>query len=146
MTWKEKLITLATGKNKTERLQEKYANAEIRKKQNTAYYQAKEKESIRVAQARAKAEADSRVKAIQRRYNPPAQTSPAYNSPFGGGIGGPGGFSAITGARLTPQPQARPRVVYRDRPNKRTRRVRRVRRRTPRTPAQPQARPYSIWG
>jgi hypothetical protein len=142
MGWGEKLVTLATGKNKVERLQERAANVEIRKQQNAAYYQAKQKEDMRVAQFKAKAEADARIRNIQSRYSPKPQQG--YNSPFGPGLGGLGGMSPITGARLTPQPQARPRVVYRYKPGKRT--AKRTRRRVRTVPARDNYKPYSIWG
>lgn len=142
MSWTEKLVTLATGKNKEERTQEKVLTGEIRKKQNAAYFQAKEKEEIRVAQTRARLEADAKVRSMQRRYNPPKQN---YSSPFGSGFGG--GMNPITGASLTPKPQ------YRPRPKSSGRRIVYVERRTvkrsrprPRQPRQDNYKPYSIWG
>jgi hypothetical protein len=142
MSWKEKLMTLATGKNEIERAQYNAAQKQIKKAQTAEYYRQQKEQSLRIAQAKAKAEADARIRNIQSRYSPRPQQG--YNSPFGPGLGGIGGMNPITGARPTPQPQARPRVVYRYKPGKRT--TRRTRRRVRTVPARDNYKPYSIWG
>lgn len=75
----EKIREVVSGKTKMERLQEKAATTNIRSKQMAAYYAAKEKEGIRVAQAKATAEANSKIRAIHRQYAPQKQ----YSNPFG---------------------------------------------------------------
>lgn len=126
MSFAEKVKSFVTGKNETERLQERAANKEIRRKQLGAYYKARQEESIKYAQKRAAFESEQQLKKLKNRY---AMQQQSYHSPFGGGGGGGGmgggSYSIFSGGFSKP-------VAYRpmNRPARRVRRRGRARTRT----------------
>lgn len=129
MSWKEKVMTVVTGKNATERAQEKAAYSQIKQKQRAAYLKAQEDAAIKYAQRKAQYEYDQKFKKIQ---NQQKMRSQAYASPFGGNLSSSGGSYSIFSGQTTSNPmtrrqpirraarrgrsRARTRVVYRDRP------------------------------
>ena len=74
MSWLSEKI----NKVKVEYKQASAANEQIKKKQQVAYYQAKEKESLRLAREQARLETNEKIKALK--------TKPSQSFGFGGSI------------------------------------------------------------
>lgn len=99
-------------KYKTDKAYEKAANEQIKKRQKAEYFRSKEQESLRVAKARARIEADAKIAKEKARYTSRPKTQ--------GGSIGMGLFGAAQGAtsfllggqqQPSPTPHRKPRMT-----------------------------------
>ena len=135
----ESIKRIVTGKNEVEREQERAANAEIKRKQLAAYYEAKQKESIKLAQTKARYEREAKEKRLKTSYSGGGFWSAKPTvSPFGGGVSsvvgnsfGNTSFHPLYGSRTIATAPRKPKVR---RKRARATRTRIVYRNAPRQP------------
>lgn len=89
MSFTEKFTNIVTGMNKEEREQDAEFRKKLRQKQRAAYYEAKERESLKFVQDKAAIERAAATRKLKERYNNPnaiaaiASKQPKqYSQPF----------------------------------------------------------------